>query len=213
MEGLENIKIKDMPEFNQQSVINPGDDMDCFTVDKAEWQYESAKQFISVKLKNLNYEYTEDDEKTIMECASNHILMFLTWLIMNDFISEMHFKTDKEKREIEAIKHKEKTSMNFFTKYCDLMLSREDIKDEVLPFVDSYYNSSYFDDYFQVIKEELTTPFSWDDYSQLSILISKAHSKYISKATAKSRETNITKDEQSNAANHHSKKKWYQFWK
>ena len=70
----------------------------------------------------------------------------------------------------------------------------------------------YFDDYFAVVKEPLTTKFSWDDFSKISAAISKSYSKYCSQIDKNESVLHDTGSKMtiSDAA---PKKKWYQFWK
>lgn len=69
---------------------------------------------------------------------------------------------------------------DFFIKYCDCKLSREDFSETILPFVDAYYESKYLDEYTEATwnklqKEPLTFSFSWESFEVYAKMLDRAH--------------------------------------
>lgn len=146
-------------------------------IDKAEWQYNSAKQFYCEKFEKDPKDLTEDDEDIIWEYAGNHIAFFITWLIRRDLIGNLHLEDDNEKKDLEAVKNMQKTGMDIFSKYCDMTFTEEDVADTAMPFVNSYYEDTYMGDYCDQLGEEkiLTSTFSWNDYLKVESVIDQAY--------------------------------------
>ena len=128
--------------------------------------------------------------------------MFVTWLAMNDLLSEMHYEDEKEVKFISSLKERNESGFTFFEKYFDLVLSAEDIASDVFSVIDAYYEKNYLKDYSSVC-EPLTTPFSWEDYDKIERIISKATG-----IGMKHEESSVTISQTETP-----KKKWYQFWK
>ena len=82
--------------------------------DKAEWQYDSARESYCEKFnKNPNL-LTDEDEEIIWGFAGNHIAFFITWLIRHDFLGDLHYEDDFEGNDLEAVKKQEKTGMDIY---------------------------------------------------------------------------------------------------
>lgn len=149
-------------------------------IDKAEWQYDTAKQsYCSLMNKNPN-ELTEEDEEIIWDYAGNHIAFFITWLIRRDYIGELHHEDEFEEKDLEAVKNQEKTGMDILRKYCDMCFTDEDYSEAVELFVPNYYDSAYMNDYCRVMGDdkELKTAFSWEDYLKIEPVIDQAFFEY-----------------------------------
>ncbi len=63
----------------------------------------------------------------IWEYASNHIAMFLTWVIDNGFYGNIHYEASDD---IQLVKAREMTGTEFLAKHCDYRLSDEDFSPE-----------------------------------------------------------------------------------
>ncbi|MBQ5446377.1 MAG: hypothetical protein IIT48_06915 [Lachnospiraceae bacterium] len=149
--------------------------------DRAEWQYDSARSFYCEKNNKNPNDLTNEDENIIWQFAGNHIAFFITWLIRRDFLGEIHYEEEFEKNDLESVKKQEKTGMDIFSQYCDMMFTEEDICDEIAPFVEQYYDKRYIRDYSNCIGEEnvLTTTFSWEDYFKLEPILDQAYKDYL----------------------------------
>ncbi|MBP5309892.1 MAG: hypothetical protein ILN61_03110 [Lachnospiraceae bacterium] len=148
-------------------------------IDKAEWQYDSAmKEYCDITDKQQG-ELTSDDENTIWEYAGNHIAFFITWLIRHDLIGDLHHEDAEEETDLEEVKEQKKTGMFILGKYCDMVLTDEDISEVALEFVEEYYEKQYLNDFGTVMDGKiLCVGFSWDDYLKVEPFIDAAYKKY-----------------------------------
>lgn len=151
-----------------------------FEYDKSKYQWDSAAKEYCNQFHKTFEELTDNDEEIIWEYAGNHIAFFITWIIQNNYISSMHAD---EKDDIEAIKNEKMNGSDFLMNNCDGVLSREDLSDEILEFVDLYYDSHYLDDYCvcmedRLHKNVLGIGFSWEDYNNFKYVIDKAYINY-----------------------------------
>ena len=149
--------------------------------DKAEWQYDSALKEYLARTGKEKAELTEEDESIIWKCAGNHIAFFLTWLIRRDLIGDMHLEEANEKADLEAVKNQQKTGMDIFEKYCDMSFTDEDVAEDVLGFVQDYYDKRFLDDYCSCISQDkiLQTTFNWSEYLRVEPLIDDAYEDYL----------------------------------
>jgi hypothetical protein len=145
-------------------------------IDKAEWQYDTAKQSYCEKMNKTPNELTAEDEEIIWDYAGNHIAFFITWLIRHDHMGELHHEDELEEQDLEAVKNQQKTGMDILRKYCDMCFTDEDFSEEVSFFVPHYYDNDYMNDYCRIIGDSkvLKTAFSWDDYLALEPVIDEA---------------------------------------
>lgn len=157
---------------------------DPFTKDKAEWQYHSClEEYCKLKNKNEN-EITEEEQELIWECSGLLISYFLTWLINNDFINKENASVSED--DLNAVKERKIKTTNFFGRELDYTLTKEDISDDILGFVDDYYNSGFYKDYGEYMenvsgKNVFCCEFSWDDYDNIEKIIENAYKNYKNK--------------------------------
>lgn len=148
-------------------------------IDKAEWQYDSAQQYYCEQTGKKPEELTEQDVDIIWEYAGNHIAFFITWLLRHDLLGDLHNEDDHEAADIEAVKKQEKTGMDIFSKYCDMVFTDEDVSDLVMDFVKDYYDKQYLKDYGEYMGDKvLSTRFSWEDYLGFEPVIDHAFEKF-----------------------------------
>ena len=160
------------------SSLSCGKKTEPFTSDKAEWQYESAMHLYCNEIGKQPEGLEESDTDIIWENACNHCSMFLTWAILRGFCGDVHLTDEPEA--VEKVKRKEMTGTEFFIKYCDCKLWREDFAESILPFVDAYYEDKYLEAYTKTAmnelnKEPLTFSFSWEDYDVFEKVLDKAY--------------------------------------
>lgn len=149
-----------------------------FTADKAEWQFENAMIYYCKETGKTREDLTQEDTDIIWERACNHMSMFLTWAIIRGHCGKVHL--DEEPEAVQQLINREISGTDFFIKYCDCKLWREDFSEAILPFVDAYYESGYLNDYVSVTrkklqKEPLTSSFSWDSYKVYEKMIDRAY--------------------------------------
>lgn len=148
-------------------------------IDKAEWQYDSAMKEYCEATGKQPAALTSADKDIIWEYAGNHIAFFITWLIRHDLLGDLHHEEDEEEVVLQEVKEKKKTGMHILSKYCDMVLTDEDISDDALGFVEDYYEKQYFNDFGTVMDGKiLCVSFSWDDYFEVEPLIDAAYKNY-----------------------------------
>ena len=154
-----------------------------FECDKVKYYWDKACSIYCEQYKKTVETLTEEDKDMIWEYSAHHILIFLTWLIENEFLSDL-YKDDQY--EIDMIKQKKMSGFEFLMNNLDGALLREDISKEVIGFVDSYYFHAFlksYSDYMEnaLNKRVLGTVFSWDDYDKIKVeLIDVAYNNYFS---------------------------------
>lgn len=147
-----------------------------FVTDSADYYYKD------VFLRYLSYkkplDLTIEDFDLIWAYASNHMAMFLTWVINNGFYGEISNDT---KEDLQLVKSRKMTGTEFLAKHCDYMLTDDDFCPEILPFVESYYYQTYFRQYNKLFGKKLKmprhhpSPFSWNDYDLISKRITRSY--------------------------------------
>jgi len=148
-------------------------------IDKAEWQYDSAMKEYCEATGKKQEELTSADEDTIWEYAGNHIAFFITWLIRRDLLGDFHHEDEEEEKDLREVKDQKKTGMYILRKYSDMVLTDEDISEDILGFVEDYYENQYLNDFVTAMDGKiLSVSFSWDDYLKVEPLIDAAYRKY-----------------------------------
>ncbi len=178
--GLSTIvdELKKLKNGDGQKTIIP------FECDKAKYYWDEACSIYCKQHKKNVGTLTDEDEDIIWECSAHHILIFLTWLIENDFLNDLY---KDHQYEIDMIKKKKISGFEFLMNNLDGVLLREDISKEVIGFVDSYYFHAFFESYSDYMIDVLNkcvlgTVFSWDDYDKIKVeLIDVAYNNYFNK--------------------------------
>lgn len=113
--------------------------------------------------------------------GGTHIGMFLTWIIDNNLIGQLHIENSKES--IEKVKNRKMTGAEFLIKECDSKFWAEDLNEEGNRFAKFYYASEndygqYIDDYAEVF-DKYETLFhvddNWDNYKKIEPVITKMY--------------------------------------
>lgn len=175
---------EDFPESESESAETrtPEFSVCRFDSDQAEYQWDTALEKYCEEFNRSPEELTDEDEKIVWEYAGNHLAFFLTWIIQNDFIGELHEELGDED-DIEAVKREELRGIDFLMNNCDNMMTREDFSDEILDFVDAYYEENYMSDYSDFMEDKLDKPvlgtaFSWEDYNAFKPVLDNAYKSY-----------------------------------
>lgn len=152
-----------------------------FSADKAEWYYNPAMYHYCKNTGKNPEDLDESDIDAIWNNACNHCSIFLTWAIMRNYCGDIH--TENEPEALEKVKRREMTGTEFFIRYCDCTLSREDFSDSILPFLDAYYTSLFLEIYIETTnktlkKEPLAFGFCWDDYDVFESILDKAYKRW-----------------------------------
>lgn len=146
-----------------------------FLTDKADFYFDEIYSRYAAQ-KNPK-DFTAEDESILWEYASNHIAMFLTWVIDNGFYGNIHNEASDD---IQLVKARKMTGTEFLAKHCDYRLSDEDFSPEIRPFVECYYFQKYIQQYDKLFNKKAMallhpSPFSWEDYDLIAKRITRAY--------------------------------------
>lgn len=136
------------------------------TIDRMDWHY--GGDFPDYLLK---------------ENGGTHIGMYLTWIIENGLIGELHVEDSTEA--IERVLSRQITGRDFLIEQCDEKLWDEDLSNEGSSFTLYYYqfeeepkHRKYIDDYIDTLahrdlKSLYEIENSWENYDKLKPIIDK----------------------------------------
>ncbi len=155
------------------------------SIERADWHYESAEKEYR-KEKNLSDDspLTDAEVNEIYRRAANHIGLFMNWLIDNDFIGE---ENKEEVDAIEAVKNGTLLGVDYFLNYCDGKFWSCDVREDILPFVDKYFqeqDTCYHADYGKWFDKRYgegkiyTVVSSREDYLSFKPAIDSAYKKF-----------------------------------
>ena len=125
----------------------------------------------------MDWHYADNFPKNLPEENSGtHIGFYLTWIIQNDLIGEMHSEDSPD--EIQTIKSREMTGREFLIDFCDGKFWDDDLNEEGLDFTLYYYTGkststfkNYMDDYCHVLGKNNDSIYavdnSWENYDKI----------------------------------------------
>ena len=137
-----------------------------------------------------DWHYGGDFPKDLpIENGGTHIGMYLTWIINNGLIGQLHI--DNSLTEINKVKSREKTGREFLFSECDEKFWEEDLNKEGLEFTNYYYQNSndsekaygqYLTDYLDILGEKVETLYevanTWENYEKIAKTIDKQYKKW-----------------------------------
>ncbi len=148
--------------------------------DDIKWAYEyTLKTYLKLNQKSKN-DLTEQDLNEIYEYAGIHIAFFITWIVKNDYQSDL-FTYDS----IQKLRSEKINGIVFLKEYCDGKLASDMIKDEIISFVSTIYDDNYFKNHYAkwVMNELNDLPFefgwNWDDYNNYEHYLNKLIKNYL----------------------------------
>lgn len=130
----------------------------------------------------MDWHYGGDfPENLPQENGGTHIGMFLTWIIENDLIGELHREDSQES--IQKVINHQMTGRDFLIEQCDEKLWEDDLNEEGLLFTRHYYESDmYIQDYSELLATEVESIYevenSWDNYQKLKPIIDNRYSEW-----------------------------------
>lgn len=195
-----NNHIKNPQKYIQKTIQNANssinlvkDGNSAFSGYKSKWTWDdAAKEYLQLVGKDSIDNLTEDENDKIYEYASMPAVYFLMWLVDKNYMSE-NFYQDINKDEINKLKMRQISPVEFFVHNMDCSLVRDEISETILPFVDSYFESeqgrNYINlsninvsDYCECIKNDknfiFCIDFSWNICDKVSEKINSAYNNF-----------------------------------
>lgn len=148
-------------------------------IDKADWHWDSAAKLYKEK-HNITGELTQEQIDDIWLYASNHIGLFIKWLIDNN----LQGGECDDINACEKVRDGLMTGSEYLMLVLDGKFCEEDVNESALGFVKEYYGDDYFNDYGATCPcNELDAPcygFISDinDYNALRMCIDAAYKKF-----------------------------------
>lgn len=134
---------------------------------------------------NQNWHLNDDFPSNLDEkCALTHMGFFITWIIDNHL--ESNLLASNFINEINLLRNREMTGVDFILRCCDNKLSSDDMNDTGNQFAQSYYASDqYFDDYVELSDSNqdsiFSEPNSWAKYDDVRQVIDKRYNSWLKK--------------------------------
>lgn len=123
-----------------------------------------------------------------VENGGTHIGLYLTWIIDNNLISEMHLANDSEA--IGLVKKRKMTGREFLIRICDEKFQDDELNEDGLKFTRHYYGDEngmkeYIVDYLETLGGELESVYhvdnTWANYDKISKVIDKRYAEWKAK--------------------------------
>ncbi|HQU82569.1 MAG TPA: hypothetical protein PKY59_05580 [Pyrinomonadaceae bacterium] len=109
------------------------------------------------------------------ENGGTHIGIYLAWIINNNLQGELH--NDESAEALQKIKNREITGRDFLIEECDEKFWDEDLNEEGLAFTEFYYCEIYFEDYAEVLENDLPSIYhaenTWENYDKVALVIDR----------------------------------------
>lgn len=118
-----------------------------FRADKAKYLWDAAAEEYCLLHHTKTEVLTDEEGMKIYQYAALPMSLFLLWLIRHDlFVPEM----EEAAGDMALVKEGRLSPVTFLETWMDLVLIREEIAPEALPFMDSYYEKDYWEDYTEI---------------------------------------------------------------
>lgn len=110
-----------------------------------------------------------------------HIGMFLTWIIQNDLIGELHI--EESQNSLKQVRNREMTGREFLIKECDSKFWDEDLNEKGNQFANYYFADNngykqYINDYERVFLDYnnlYDIEDTWENYDRISPILDKRY--------------------------------------
>ena len=150
--------------------------------EKVDYHFEQAEKVYlqTYKLEKLS----GDDLRIIERYAGNHIGLFLTWIIENDFFNNEY---DIDNRDFEKVKSGELLGVDFLMKHMDGKFYSSDVIPHIRPFAKLYNENWFWRDYTYWATQELCDlPFEFvatlEEYNSFKPIIDKRYHEFKEKS-------------------------------
>lgn len=158
--------------------------------DNTEWYFEKALAAYLCGEQKREDSLTAEDYRIISECAGNHIAFFLTWVVKHHYESDLFASVSGGAEALEALRSESMTGAEFLLTHCDGKLDGEMLCEEILPFVDHFYQKFYFRRHYvhwvMTVLHDLPLEFrwSWEDYYSFAKVIDQRYKVFVNNQKA-----------------------------
>ncbi len=148
-------------------------------IDRADWHWDSAEKAFRERTGKQG-ELTMEQQDEIWHYAADHIGLFLRWIIDNGYEGTDEEIVDQE--ECDRVRRGELSGVDYLMNSCDGKLCEGDLCEEMIPFVNGYYEQ-YLKDYTNVAAEgKFYSLISGDkEYNKIRPIIDKAYENFTNK--------------------------------
>ena len=139
--------------------------------------YQANSKTKMASIDRMDWHYGGDFPRDLhVENAGTHIGMYLTWIIQNDLIGQIHLKESASA--ILKVKTRVQTGRDFLIEQCDEKFWDQDLNEEGLAFTLYYYQGestddfkNYLDDYCEQLGQDVESLYeienNWENYDKL----------------------------------------------
>lgn len=148
-------------------------------IDRADWHWDSAEKAFRERTGKQG-ELTEEQQDEIWSYAADHIGLFLRWIIDNGFETDDEDIADRA--DCERVRGGKMSGADYLMRNCDGKFREEDLCEDIIPFVNDYYEQ-YMRDYTDIVAEgKRYALLSGDkEYNKIRPIIDKAYEKFTSR--------------------------------
>lgn len=184
---------------NSHKPVRPAYNLEPYKFDsiKAKYSWDSAAlEYCRINNRNIA-ELTEEECDEIYDYAGMDVTYLIIWLAKNDFLSDIAYANGLADQ-IKEMTQENADPSNLFACF-DYVLSQDDMSEEILPFISSYYylheypfrqsgcyeygHGSYLNHYYETIRNPehrlYCIDFSWETYRKLEKKIDESYKYYL----------------------------------
>lgn len=110
-------------------------------IDRADWHWDDTLKLYR-EMYDVEGDLDEEQENVVWLLACNHIGMFLHWIIENGFEG-----AEADPVRCEDVRRGRISGSEYLMWDCDGKFWEDDVRHDILPFVNSYYGDRYIADY------------------------------------------------------------------
>jgi len=114
------------------------------------------------------------------ENSGTHIGVYLAWIIINNLQGKLHDEDSLEA--LQDVKNRKITGRDFLIEQCDEKFWEEDLNAEGFVFTEFYYHEKYFEDYENILEENLPSIYhvenTWENYDRIAPIIDQRYKKW-----------------------------------
>ncbi len=155
--------------------------MSTFRHDKAEWHLDDAVSAYCKQKGIPEAVLTEEDYDKISDFTCTHLGFIWMWTVRHGFEGEMHHEPELLSA-VEQLRMEKITGNEYMFFGCDSQLTCYDFADEIIDFINAYYDD-YLLEYQQWVEKNAPgslycLPCTWELYYKIEPMIDQAYDKF-----------------------------------